>query len=141
MNGFPDCDDMGLAKEHALQREIDRENRDSAINRAMAEVAGWRPCDNCDCRYWIPPTETHWRQATKLPNFLTDLNAVHEVWKQLPPSKKDMFESHLYGVVIGQAEYNRNDDAPYITNATARQRCEAMLKTYNKWNPEWDYPI
>jgi hypothetical protein len=25
MNGFPDCDDMGLAKEHKLQQEIDAE--------------------------------------------------------------------------------------------------------------------
>jgi|694.fasta_scaffold07534_13 hypothetical protein len=26
MNGFPDCDDMGLAKEHKLQQEIDRDS-------------------------------------------------------------------------------------------------------------------
>jgi hypothetical protein len=30
MNGYPNCDDMGLAKEHKLQQEIDDENAKSS---------------------------------------------------------------------------------------------------------------
>ena len=69
--------------------------------------------------------------APDISNYPTDLNAMHEAWKSLTASEKDHFESALYGVVVGQAEYNRNDDAPYITNATARQRAEAYVITRN----------
>ena len=31
MNGYPDCDDMGLAKEHKIQVEIDAENARSLV--------------------------------------------------------------------------------------------------------------
>jgi hypothetical protein len=68
-----------------------------------------------------------------LPDYLNDLNAMHEAWRTLPPSQKDRFESELYSVVIGEADYNRNDDAPYITNATAAQRAEAFMRTIDKW--------
>jgi hypothetical protein len=30
MNGYPNCDDMGLAKEYKLQQEIDDENAKSS---------------------------------------------------------------------------------------------------------------
>jgi len=67
-------------------------------------------------------------------DYLNDLNAMHEAWQTLTPSQKTEFESELYLVIMGQAEYHRNDDAPYITNATAAQRAEALLRTIGKWS-------
>jgi hypothetical protein len=130
MNGFPDCDDMGLAKDHKLQRELDRENRDSAIHRAMAEVAGLKLTYLGG--WWVEiGIGVLGRAEDELPNYLADLNAVHEVEKLLPP-----------GIVKGGAYERalcRVTNNPYC--ATARQRCTAILKTLNRWNPEWDYPI
>jgi len=74
--------------------------------------------------------------VTNLPDYLNDLNAMHEAWRTLTPSQKTEFESELYLVIMGQAEYHRNDDAPYITNATASQRAEAFLRTIGKWEGE-----
>ena len=77
-----------------------------------------------------------WKQAClqkKIPDYLNDLNAMHEAWLKLPPSEKERFESELYSIVIGQGEYSRNDDAGWITNATAAQRAEAFIKTLNLW--------
>jgi len=69
------------------------------------------------------------------PNYPGDLNAMHAAWLTLLPSEKDKFESELYSIVIGEAEYNRNDDAGWITNATAAQRAEAFLRTLDLWKP------
>ena len=69
------------------------------------------------------------------PNYPNDLNAMHDAWLTLSPSEKERFESELYSLVIGEAEYNRNDDAGWITNATAAQRAESFLKTLNLWKP------
>jgi len=70
-----------------------------------------------------------------LPDYLHDLNAMHAAWLKLSPSEKERFESELYSIVIGEAEYNRNDDAGWITNATAEQRAEAFLRTLDLWKP------
>ena len=69
------------------------------------------------------------------PDYLNDLNAIHQAWLILSPSEKERFESELYSIVVGEAEYNRNDDAGWITNATAAQRSEAFLKAIDKWIP------
>ncbi len=126
---------MALAKEHKLQREIDRENRDSEINRAMAEVAGWTKCHRCtSCNMWNPPGTDCLRTATVIPNFLTDLDAVHEVEKSL----MDITGAWEDYCILLRRNFNRPDSA---IGSTARQRCTAILKNLNRWNPEWDHPI
>jgi hypothetical protein len=130
-----DQDGMGLAKDHKLQRELDQQNRDSAINRAMAEVAGWKRHEK-HTDPLIPEHLVAWTDGDrvlfreKLPNYLTDLNAVHEVEKLLYAKHWFSYETNLEIVAPHRA-----------IRATARQRCTAILKTLNRWNPEWDYPI
>ena len=51
-NGYPDCDDMGLAKEYKLQQEIDAQNKQALMDKAkmtpeaqriaIAEACGWK---------------------------------------------------------------------------------------------------
>ena len=148
MSRIDDIDDMGEAKEHKLQLEIDQQNRDSAINRAMAEVAGWTDChkslagfddgDGITERYniGIPPNSTLHR---KIPNYLTDLNAVHEVEMNLTNNQHRKYRKTLAQVC--HCSETRSIRSREIVSSTARQRCTAILKTLNRWNPEWDYPI
>jgi hypothetical protein len=124
---YPEHDDMGEAKDHKLQLEIDQQNRDSAINRAMAEVAGWKY--NTIVKSWLAPKQLPIiGQTLELPDFVSDLNAVHEV-ENVFPHPSDFYQFTLSEVCGGD---NR------IYRATARQRCTAILKTLNRWNPEWD---
>ena len=97
---------------------------------AIAEACGWQIKK---AKYHAKPPNGEWQYLYRIPNYLNDLNAMHEAWQTLTPSQKTRFESELYSVVIGQADYNRNDDSPYITNATAAQRAEAFLRTIDKW--------
>lgn len=59
-----------------------------------------------------------------LPDYLNDLNAMHEVEKILTRGQIEIYCEHLnpenYGIWWG-------------INATAAQRAEAFLKTINKW--------
>jgi hypothetical protein len=106
----------------------------------IAEACGWLV--NNDGDTGISPINVEQgltdRQicSWKLPDYLQDLNAMHEAWLTLPHYLRDRFEGQLYSIVIGQAEFNRNDDAPYITNATAAQRAEAFLKTLGLWEDD-----
>jgi hypothetical protein len=177
-----DQDAMGLAKDHKLQQEIEREeqlreraiaagftdlygddgmgmglrgtingrvewvkdyfkkNRDSAINRAMAEVAGWNNIHVFN-KWKEGGTRNHrdgdivgdFKGLTRLhiPNYLTDLNAVHEVENSL----SDKHHCILYAKLMDQYLYPTEHR---FISATARQRCTAILKTLNRWNPEWD---
>jgi len=157
-----DQDAMGLAKDHKLQRELDRENRDSEINRAMAEVAGcelsqsdicprcrgntpyeagddygitlWAECKNCNNTGKVSPYYT-----SHIPNFLRDLNAVHPVESDILTSKPELRK--IYRRILIDTCGDTEDSFTHYWRANARQRCEAILKTLNRWNPEWDYPI
>jgi hypothetical protein len=125
---YPEHDDMGEAKEHKLRLEIDQQNRDSAINRAMAEVAGWKY--NTIVKSWLAPKQLPIiGQTLELPDFVSDLNAVHEVEKTLNEDQHRLYRFDLIEVFGTESKFHR---------ATARQRCEAILKTLNRWNPEWD---
>ena len=107
---------------------------------AIAEACGWKQVtrDNKPEEIW--ENQKHplkiCRGESKIPDYLNDLNAMHDAWLTLSPFfEKEQFESELYSIVIGGAEYNRNDDAGWITNATAAQRAESFLKTLNLWKP------
>jgi hypothetical protein len=57
-----------------------------------------------------------------------DLNLCHAVWTTLSYSEHETFEHCLYTEVVGNAEYHGNDDRPYITNATAKQRANVLIQ-------------
>lgn len=119
-------------------------NKDDQII-AIAEACGWLDIHRGSRKgirvangkfFWATkdaPSINYGREYSHVPSYLNDLNAMHEAWQLLTPSQKILFEDYLHNVVVGDAEYHRNDDAPYITNATARQRAEALLRTVGKW--------
>lgn len=62
-----------------------------------------------------------------LPNFLNDLNAIHEAEKVLDYDQQEDF-------LLFIGAYNHESDAPWSAcHATAAQRCEAFLKTLGLW--------
>ena len=100
---------------------------------AIAEACGWNP----------PPEEignqTHgggkfmsseeWRQA-HLPDYLNDLNAMHDAEKQLLATQFKRYHGVLVARVIGWSAYENEHVA---IHATAAQRAEAFLRTVGKW--------
>lgn len=73
-----------------------------------------------------------------LPDYLNDLNAMHEVWITLDSKESRIkFHHELQQVVVkagGHATSSILDVECCVENATAAQRAEAFLKTIGKWD-------
>jgi len=85
----------------------------------IAEACGWKP----DKRGfgWLSP---HGYYAPE-PDYLNDLNAMHEAMKTLSLKMGFEFCSHLNDMgILGDWD---------MLTATAAQRAEAFLKTIGKW--------
>jgi len=86
---------------------------------AIAEACGWKP----DKRGfgWLSP---HGYYAPE-PDYLNDLNAMHEAMKTLSLKMGIEFCNHLNDMgILGDWD---------MLTATAAQRAEAFLKTIEKW--------
>jgi len=94
---------------------------------ALAEWAGWEAEQpDWDVGRGFPP------------DYLNDLNAVHELEMKLPKENLGLYATNL-SRVVGYAGINNSGEwlphNAYIWHATAAQRCEALLKTLNPWKP------
>lgn len=98
---------------------------------AIAEVCGWLVTDDGSNNYKIMGSRHGWKQGFKpepIPDYLNDLNACHEFEKKLiglGPPVMDTYELFLLAICTRAGHR--------IFRATAAQRCEAFLKTINKW--------
>ena len=98
---------------------------------AIAEACGWR----CTAAFkeafacWVRPDgmdhQTEW-----LPDYLNDLNAMHEAEKTLSRGEGYHQEGGfgLYGTALEEV-----CDEQHPIDATAAQRAEAFLRTVGKW--------
>jgi hypothetical protein len=79
-----------------------------------------------------------------LPDYLNDLNAMHEAEKMLwgmDWSNRYAFNDNLANTLKGRT-VNRNEwDAETLLDATAAQRAEAFLQTLNLWPDDCDEAI
>ena len=85
---------------------------------AIAEACGW----------WISESLSIWQHKTKdgaPPNYLNDLNAMHEAGKVLKGGMRSKYDAEL--TLICSRDYN------FIWESTASQRAEAFLRTIGKW--------
>lgn len=115
---------------------------DEQINIAIAESLGWTNCrlvikgagggTRYPTAHGMPPNRKY---ESSCPNYTSDLNACHECVRSLTYEQRTTYREHLSK--IWTRDYNsrcglfpRHDDS---VNATARQRCEAYLKTIGKW--------
>jgi hypothetical protein len=103
---------------------------------AIAEALGWKNPQHPDAmkfkQGWIMP-EKWWlcpkgalRFRHNMPDYLNDLNAMHEAEKVLTTEQREFhYPRNLGGWV----------DPINIIYATAAQRAEAFLRTLNLWKP------
>lgn len=73
-----------------------------------------------------------------IPDFCNDLNAIHKAWHELGTREQRVdFSQHLRNCIVykGMSCYEEGIVA-LCQNATAAQRCEALLKTIGKWKDE-----
>jgi hypothetical protein len=85
---------------------------------AIAETCGWKPAPR-----------GRWKLNERVerfkPDYLNDLNAMHEAEKTLN-RESGYHEIGGYGLYLVALEHN--------ASATAAQRAEAFLRTLNLWN-------
>ena len=109
---------------------------DEQINIAIAESLEWDVVFDTLCK--ITPDhngEPVIEPIAPLPNYTSDLNACHDCVRALTDAQRTTYREHLSK--IWTRDYNSrcglfppHDDS---VNATARQRCEAYLRTIGKW--------
>jgi hypothetical protein len=90
---------------------------------AIAEACGWKTGYR-DPEAWHP-----------LPDYLNDLNAMHEAVSIFDYDQADGFEDHLCDI-CKRLNDEKENPAPWrfaVVNATASQRAEAFLRTIGKW--------
>lgn len=108
---------------------------------AIAEACGWErvslPGMLLQYRLWKhrdADGEDHknWKTNSQLPDYLNDLNAMHEAEKVLTKKQWFNYVGRLHDLVMPDLG---PDDAGVqaMIHATAAQRAEAFLRTIDKW--------
>lgn len=100
---------------------------DEQINQRIAEACGWTDIGECTCgfklRGYPPEYSAHGKH---IPNYCTDLNAMHEA------------EEFLYGNLWIQYvnELADIEGSLFGIRSTARQRAEAFLRALGLWKTD-----
>ena len=68
-----------------------------------------------------------------IPDYLNDLNDMHEAEKVLTDEQDLEYSEALEQVVEGRFVTNNAEDMRRLRSATASQRAEAFLRTIGKW--------
>lgn len=113
---------------------------------ALAKWAGWQDIYRCGVSLsrtkngaehgkrfagtLDPPSINYGREYQEIPDYLNDLNAVHDLEKKLTPLQWNDYANKL--IQYWEAGGTRFAGA---IHSTAAQRCEALLKTLNLWKP------
>ena len=112
---------------------------------AIAEACGWtkihQPVFGIDNLHGIFPNG-NLSIYVPVPNYLTDLNAMHEAEKYVTHGQMDADQWEQYGrelqLVHPTAILTTNGVVDYyefatLAHCTAAQRAEAFLRTFNLW--------
>ena len=91
---------------------------------AIAEACGWEPLPEGHFHPDNPVGQT-------MPDYLVDLNAMHEAEKMLTEHQWDEYERVLRLVCDGCSYFE--GAGKELLHATAAQRAEAFLRTIGKW--------
>ena len=96
---------------------------------AIAEACGWTDCEHIKrlglCKGKHKEVRVQYDSGhSALPDYLNDLNAMHEAEKQLEAE-----DNHAYGCYCSEL-YEKYGNT---VSLTAAQRAEAFLKTLNLW--------
>ena len=69
----------------------------------------------------------------RVPDYINDLNAMHEAEKMLTDEQDLEYSESLEQVVGARFNSNNGEDMRRLRSATAAQRAEAFLRTLGKW--------
>jgi hypothetical protein len=94
---------------------------------AIAKACGWTKFTPDTIQYTARRSDGKWGP---IPDYLNDLNAMHEAEIGMEPPTFKKYSSVLIADVIGWSAYNNEHIA---IRATAAQRAEAFLKTLGLW--------
>ena len=105
----------------------------------IAEACGWTDFSKAKhegaIQYGRKPLSCS--DSWEVPDYLNDLNAMHEAVRKLTDSQRTEFRQNL--TKVWTARYNatrglfpNHDDS---VNAPAKQRAEAFLRALNLWKP------
>jgi hypothetical protein len=108
---------------------------------AIAEACGWKRSDLrpswCHPDNWSMAKNGSyevWVSRDKLPDYLNDLNAMHEAEKMSLSGSTAWLEFAVNLMRVLEAEQmSELNGMTCILQATARQRAEAFLRTIGKW--------
>lgn len=100
---------------------------------AIAEACGWKRHSELDYA-WCAPHQSDCPLVAELipvPDYLNDLNAMHEAEKKLSPKDCYIYNANLCKLM---GDWTPQSSAPnWVFHATAAQRAEAFLRTLNLW--------
>lgn len=104
------------------------------INIAIAQLCGWKRVPLLmNPHFWIHyPSEKQCRHDEALPDYCKDLNAMHEAENKLSNQQHRKFRKHL-NYILFERGMTISCATRKLVSATARQRAEAFLLTFNKW--------
>lgn len=98
---------------------------------AIAEACGW------NLRCTLAPMSPEGCVGLPVPDYLNDLNAMHEAEKILTNNQRRFYASVLIQVHPLKYDPREGEDQNMklflIVSMTAAQRAEAFLKTIGKW--------
>lgn len=107
---------------------------------AIAEACGWRGRFMTDVCAWRMTQEIHGIRPDgvwyPLPDYLADLNAMHEAEKVLTLNQWVNYIKHLSEITGAGAQSLRLQQCRLAISATAAQRAEAFLRTIGKWEED-----
>jgi len=103
---------------------------------AIAKACGWteiEPCTCCDgvSRGYTPTPGAHKKH---FPDYLNDLNAMHDAEKVLTKANWGGYAAELYRITDAHNHgISPNHHWLAVAFSTASQRAEAFLRTIGKW--------
>lgn len=102
---------------------------------AIAEACGWTISDGIGD--WISPIDGCAYCDNAIPDYLNDLNAMHEAEGTMELQTSGRYAEWLTDVVKNKTGLPWVDAGSFAhIHATAAQRAEAFLRTIGKWEGE-----
>lgn len=102
---------------------------------AIHQALGYKLTRTSMGTYWEKPEETlalsDFMRGTTTPDYLADLNAMHEAEKVLTAIQCNDYDTHLVHR-LREAEINPPANR-FKFHAAATQRCEAFLRVLGLW--------
>jgi uncharacterized protein YbaR (Trm112 family) len=100
---------------------------------AIAEACGWVMHSRSSWEHPEGYTHQNWGGLLACPDYLNDLNAMHEAEKRLLLGALEDFSLYCKWLERVVQEQEAIPFMCWIVKATAAQRAEAFLKTIGKW--------